>query len=113
MHPKTGQNLPKFGKCFTIFANSVLCISASNALLRYSHHQFVEREAFKEDLKKVIRTTALTGNDAQIGQTVCDTFQRAGMVDTAHQTMAVALQRANVMLLAAAGDLKAWVSVRP
>ena len=36
-----------------------------------------------------------------------DPFQRARMVDTACQTMAVALQRANVTLLAAAGDLKA------
>ena len=36
-----------------------------------------------------------------------DPFQRARMVDTAYQTMAAALQRANVTLLAAAGDLKA------
>ena len=36
-----------------------------------------------------------------------DPFERSRMVDTAYQSMAVALQRANVTLLAAAGDLKA------
>ena len=36
-----------------------------------------------------------------------DPFQRFRMVDMAYQTIAVALQRANVTLLAAAGDLRA------
>ncbi len=36
-----------------------------------------------------------------------DPFRRARMIDAAYQTMAAALQRANVTLLAAAGDLKA------
>ena len=36
-----------------------------------------------------------------------DPFRRARMIDAAYQTMAVALQRANVTLLAAAGELKA------
>ena len=36
-----------------------------------------------------------------------DPFQRARMIDGAYQTLAAALQRANVTLLAAAGELKA------
>ena len=36
-----------------------------------------------------------------------DPFRRARMIDAAYQTMAAALQRANVTLLAAAGELKA------
>jgi hypothetical protein len=36
-----------------------------------------------------------------------DPFRRARMIDAAYQTMAATLQRANVTLLAAAGDLKA------
>ncbi len=36
-----------------------------------------------------------------------DPFQRSRMVDAAYQTMATALQRANITPLAAAGDLKA------
>ena len=35
-----------------------------------------------------------------------DAVQRSGLVDAAYQTMATAFQRANVTLLAAAGDLK-------
>ena len=54
---------------------------------------------------------------SHVGQGLCtlirsvhkhaDPFQRSRLVDTAYQTMAAALQRANVTLLAAAGDLKA------
>ena len=36
-----------------------------------------------------------------------DPYERSRLVDTAYQSMAVALQRANVTLLAAAGELKA------
>ena len=36
-----------------------------------------------------------------------DPYQRSKMIDTAYQTLAVTLQRANVTLLAAAGDLRA------
>ena len=35
-----------------------------------------------------------------------DPFRRAKLIDTAYQSMAAALQRANVTLLAAAGELK-------
>ena len=36
-----------------------------------------------------------------------DPYERSRLVDTAYQSTAVALQRANVTLLAAAGELKA------
>ena len=36
-----------------------------------------------------------------------DPFRRARMIDAAYQTMAATLQRANVTLLAASGELKA------